>query len=109
MLLSRPVVHAILGQQLRVDIPVQLDAGEQLATRCVQVQADAGSDPLRADQLQIRVQHEGSGLERIQVRSHHAHGRAFRGAHAQARRTTRHWPQSSFRPARACAAGLHPG
>ncbi len=69
LLLNRPLVHAILGQPLRVDIPVRLDAGEQLATRCVQVQADAGSDPLRADQLQIGVQPEGSSMERIQVRS----------------------------------------
>ncbi len=69
LLLNHPRVHAILGQPLRVDIPVQLDAGEQLVPRCVQVQADAGSEPMRADQLQIGVQHEGSNLERIQVRS----------------------------------------
>jgi|GEM_PF-6007431 len=124
LLLSRPVVHAILGQQLRVGIPVQLDAGEQLATRCVQVQADAGSAHARATGAARRRGCHGYACRSRPAVRHLRRDQQPRGLRSRQRPRpmrsqssravladdkTRHWPQSSFRPARACAAGLHPG
>ena len=69
LLLERPQTYAILGQPLRVDIPVRLDASERLASNCVRAQADAGSDALCQDLLVVTLRHLGHGEDRIQVRS----------------------------------------
>ena len=69
LLLERPQTYAILGQPLRVDIPVRLDAPEQLASSCVQAQANVGSDALRQDLLVVTLRHLGNAEDSIQVRS----------------------------------------
>ncbi|OIR02734.1 hypothetical protein GALL_151870 [mine drainage metagenome] len=69
LLLEPPQTYAILGQPLRVDIPVRLDASEQLASSCVQAQVDVGSDALRQDLLVVSLRHLGSAEDGIRVRS----------------------------------------
>lgn len=69
LLLEPPQTYAVLGQPLRVDIPVRLDASEQLASNCVQAQADVGSDALRQDLLVVTLRHLGSAEDGIRVRS----------------------------------------
>lgn len=66
---GRPVNHAVLGEPLRVSVPLRLEAGEALDASCVSVEVFYGDDKLSASQIQVSLT-GGSGREAsVQVRT----------------------------------------
>ena len=66
---GRPVSHAVLGEPLRVSMPLRLEAGEALDASCVSVEIFYGDDKLSASQIQVSLT-GGSGREAsVQVRT----------------------------------------
>ena len=66
---GRPVSHAVLGEPLRVSVPLRLEAGEALDASCVSVEVFYGDDKLSASQIQVSLT-GGSGREAsVQVRT----------------------------------------
>src|SRR5574344_1478401 len=66
---GRPVSRAILGEPLRVSVPLRLEAGETLEANCVQVEVHFGESQLSSSQVQVSVV-GGSGREAtVQVRT----------------------------------------
>lgn len=52
---GRPVSHAVLGEPLRVSVPLRLDAGEDLAGECVSAEVFFGDDRLAATLVQVSL------------------------------------------------------
>lgn len=66
---GRPVSRAILGEPLRVSVPLRLEAGEALGADCVSVEVYYGDDKLSSSQIQVSLM-GGNGRETtVQVRT----------------------------------------
>ena len=50
---GRPVSRAILGEPLRVSVPLRLEAGETIDAECVQVEVHFGESKLSSSQVQV--------------------------------------------------------
>ncbi len=66
---GRPVSRAILGEPLRVSVPLRLEAGETIDAECVQVEVHFGESKLSSSQVQVSLV-GGNGREAtVQVRT----------------------------------------
>lgn len=66
---GRPVSHAVLGEPLRVSVPLRLEAGETLDADCVSAEVLFGDDKLSPSQVQVSLP-SGTGRDAsVQVRT----------------------------------------
>lgn len=66
---GRPVSRAILGEPLRVSVPLRLEAGETLEADCVQVEVHYGESRLSPSQVQVSLVGGSSREATVQVRT----------------------------------------
>lgn len=66
---GRPVSRAILGEPLRVSVPIRLESGETLDTECVSAQVHYGDTRLSSSQVQVSVTGGHAREATVQVRT----------------------------------------
>ena len=66
---GRPVSRAILGEPLRVSVPLRLEAGETLDADCVKVEVYYGESKLSSTQVQVSLVGANSREATVQVRT----------------------------------------
>ena len=66
---GRPVSRAILGEPLRVSVPLRLEAGETLDADCVKVEVHYGESKLSSTQVQVSLVGANSREATVQVRT----------------------------------------
>lgn len=66
---GRPFSRAILGEPLRVSVPLRLEAGETLEADCVQVEVHYGESRLSPSQVQVSLVGGSSREATVQVRT----------------------------------------